>query len=368
VATAAATIPATIDDVDAAWLTGRLRAADALEGTTSVADVDVEPIGVGIGVMSLLYRLTLGYQHADAGPASLVVKLPSLHGPTREVARGYRFYGREAAFYTHLGGQTRLPSPSCYYAAHDATTDDFVLLMEDLSGLRVCDQLGGCSLDDALLIATTLARHHAEWWNNPRLLDYPFIESPADPPYPQYNARSVTDAWTACLEHVGDLVPDHLHHVGERWPEIGPRIMEMTRDQPWTLTHGDVRLDNVFFHDDADGSLSVVDWQICYRSAAATDLAYFMSQSLAVADRRAHEADIVGSYYEALVAGGVEGYSLDDLWRDYRRGILFCFCYPVSTAGQLDLVNERAVALVRCMTERSVAAIDDLDATELIPV
>ena len=361
-----AAIPASIDDVTADWLTERLRAAGALGTDTSVTDVSAQPIGLGLGVVGLIYRLTPVYDHS-AGPLSLVVKLASLHGPTREVARGYRFYEREAAFYARLAHRTQLRSPHCYYAGHDATTDDFVVLMEDLGSLRVCDQVAGCSPADAMLVITAAARHHAEWLNNPRLFDLSFIESPADPPYPQFNAEQGVAAWPACLANVGDLIPEGLRFVGERWSEIGPRIMEMSCDLPWTFAHGDLRLDNIFFHDDEQGNLSVVDWQICFRNGGAMDLAYFMSQSLPVDERRAHEEELVRAYHDTLVSCGVDDYTRDDLWRDYRRGILFCFCYPMTTAGQLELVNQRAVALVRTIMERSVAAIDDLDATELIP-
>jgi len=39
----------------------------------------------------------------------------------------------------------------------------------------------------------------------------------------------------------------------------------------------------------------------------------------------------------------------------------------MTATGQLDLINERVVALVRTMMERAVAAIEDLNATELVP-
>ncbi len=40
--------------------------------------------------------------------------------------------------------------------------------------------------------------------------------------------------------------------------------------------------------------------------------------------------------------------------------------YPLN-AGSVDLVNDRAVALFRMMLDRSVRAIMDLDALELMP-
>jgi hypothetical protein len=269
-------------------------------------------------------------------------------------------------FYRRLSDKTQLRAPVAYHAGYDTRSGDFVVVMEDLSAGRVCDQIAGCSVEDALSVVTTLARHHGEWWNNLRLLDYGFIQSPADPPYPAFNAQSGSDSWEPCVANIGEVIPESLRFLGERWAEIGPRIMELSRELPSTLTRGDLRLDNIFFGD-AVGDFAVVHWQICFRNGGAFDLAYFLSQSLPVSERRAHERRIVGAYYDELRASGVGDYPFDDLWHDYRRAVLFCFRYPMTAAGQLDLVNERAVGLVRTMMERAVVAIDDLDATELIP-
>jgi hypothetical protein len=358
-------VPSTIDLVTCEWLTGVLRGSGAVTPSTSVIELAADQIGVGLGVMALLYRITPTYAPASAGPRSIVIKMASRHNETRAVAAGYRFYEREASFYQRLSDKTELRSPLAYHAAYDANSGDFVVVMEDLSAGRVCDQITGCSVEDALAVVTTLARHHGEWWNNPRLLDYQFIQSPADPPYPAFNAQSGSDAWGPCLANIGHVIPESLRFVGERWAEIGPRIMELSPDLPWTLTHGDLRLDNIFFG--ASGDFAVVDWQICFRNGGAFDLAYFLSQSLPVSQRRAHEHQLLDAYYNELWASGVNDYPVDDLWRDYRRAVLFCFCYPMTAAGQLDLVNERAVALVRTMMERAVAAIEDLNATELVP-
>ncbi len=45
---------------------------------------------------------------------------------------------------------------------------------------------------------------------------------------------------------------------------------------------------------------------------------------------------------------------------------LFVCCYPLN-AGAVNLVNDRAVELFSTMLDRSVSAILDLDALELMP-
>ena len=78
------------------------------------------------------------------------------------------------------------------------------------------------------------------------------------------------------------------------------------------------------------------------------------------------EHDLVRAYHGALVEHGVRDYSFEACWEDYRLATLFVSVYPLN-AGSVDLVNERAVELFTAMLERSVAAILDLDALELMP-
>jgi hypothetical protein len=357
-------IPATVDGLTPEWITEALTADGALDGGR-VTSLAVEPIGVGIGVMALLYRLTLDYE-GDSGPPTLVAKLASRHEQTRQVARGYRFYEREVAIYRELADELRLNPPHPYAALHDVESDDFVVLMRDLGDHRVCSQVEGCSVDDAGRVVDALAAHHAEWWGSPRLEALPYIQTPAEPPYPQFHAQSTKEAWTVCRQTFGDVVPPSLHPVAERWADIGPSMMEDTVNYPWTFAHGDVRLDNVFF-DDAGSSLSIVDWQIGFRTAGAFDVAYFLGQSLTVDDRRTHGDSILRRYHHGLVERGVADYSWDDFVADYGRSLMFSFCYPLTAGASLDLVNDRAVELVASMFERVSTAIVDADATRYLP-
>ena len=361
---AAQTIPATIDAVTPGWLTEALRADGALT-QGAVVDVDSAPIGLGVGVMALLYRLAPTYEGGD-GPRTLVAKLGSQHEQTRQVARGYRFYEREVAIYRDLAPGLQLNPPHAYAARHDPESDDFIVLMRDLGDHRVCSQLEGCSVEDARSVVDALATHHAEWWMSDELAALPYMQTPGDAPYPQFHAQATKEAWTACAGAFGDVVPVSLHPIAERWADIGPAMMEDTVNHPWTFAHGDVRLDNVFF-DDVAGSLSLVDWQIGFRTAGAFDVAYFLGQSLKVEDRREHEDEILRAYHDALVERGVSGYSWNDCWSDYVRSAMFSFCYPLTAGASLDLVNDRAVELVTSMFERVSSAIVDLDATRYLP-
>ena len=134
VETSVVSLPVSIDDVSTAWLSGALQSAFPGIGVTSFT---VETVGTGIGLMGLLYRVTPEYDRPRADyPDSVIVKLPVLLDGTRQVAAAYRHYEKEVRFYGELARQTSVATAEVYFATHDVSTDNFVLVMEDLGHLR----------------------------------------------------------------------------------------------------------------------------------------------------------------------------------------------------------------------------------------
>ena len=62
----------------------------------------------------------------------------------------------------------------------------------------------------------------------------------------------------------------------------------------------------------------------------------------------------------------MQGYAFDQCWEDYRLSTLFLLAYSVIGAGGLDLANERGMDLFTKIAQRTIAAIDDLKAYELL--
>lgn len=356
---AALTVPTSTEALTPQWLSAAL---SSHERPIAISGVSVDPIGVGVGFMSLLFRLTPTYE-SGSGPSSLVAKIAPPYEVVRMIAAGYHFYETEVAMYQRFSSDLKLQPPQLYYAAHNPDSDDFVILMEDLGHLRTADQLDGCRIDDARAIIRQLARHHAHWWEDDRLNES-YIPKFTQPPYPEYNGMMGEMSWPIVDERFGHLIPERIRALASRWPEIGPPLLVNIENYPRTLCHGDVRLDNIFFHDDDAATISLVDWQIASAAAGTSDLGYFMSQSLTVADRRTYEDELTHLYFDTLIENGVMDFSFDDFWLTYRQAILFCLCYPLQ-AGAGEIVNDRAGELVTCILERSMSAILDLDADEV---
>jgi aminoglycoside phosphotransferase (APT) family kinase protein len=184
------------------------------------------------------------------------------------------------------------------------------------------------------------------------------------------------DAWPLFVERVGDALPPAALEVGEQVQRAFEDLMRVAiAEAPVTICHGDFRVDNLLFDDAATGAdrLAVIDWQISYRGPAISDVAYFLCQSLAVDERRAHEEALVRDWYDGLVdaAGGergteLAGYPFAVAWSQYRRSTLTTTVYPVTGAGAMDPANERGRELLTAMATRSFSAVLDLGSDEFL--
>jgi hypothetical protein len=359
------TMPIEIDDIDAAWLTAAL--GSRLPAGVEVRSFSVETIGTGVGLMGLLYRLTVKYasDRDRVAPPTVIVKLPVLIDATRQVASAYRFYEKEVAFYRELASQTALQTPEVYFGAHDLDTDNFVLIMQDVGHLRAADQIAGCERDDALAAVAALARHHASFWNDPRLAgdELAWLPYGSDAPTPEGVQQGFAGYWEPFVQFIGDDLSPDIKAVGDWLPGAARDLLTVPDGHAVTVAHGDYRLDNLFF-DDAR-TVTALDWQITMKSVGGYDFAYFVSQSLSAADRRRYLDDLVQTYLATLAEAGIS-YPEDQFWFDVRRTLLFCLAYPVQCMA-LDLTDPRAAALVREMAQRASSAIIEMGALELVP-
>ena len=115
----------------------------------------------------------------------------------------------------------------------------------------------------------------------------------------------------------------------------------------------------MFFSGD---QLKVVDFQLAARGVGASDVAYLVSQGLPTLLRAGRDEELVGGYLESLGECGVDDYTFDDAWRHYRFAVAYLICLPVTALINWESLPERSRQLCLKLTERAVAAIDEVDA------
>jgi hypothetical protein len=147
-----------------------------------------------------------------------------------------------------------------------------------------------------------------------------------------------------------------------------PELLDVLASPPCTIIHMDFRLPNLFFAGPEGGvDFAVVDWQPYSRARGLYDVGYFLAQSLPTAQRRRLQDEVVHLYHDTLLAHGVKDYSWEQCWHDYRLGVMYTFLYSVGTVA-VDLGGETGLAYQKAITQRHIAAVDELRTGDVIPV
>ena len=195
-------------------------------------------------------------------------------------------YRTEVSFYRDLGAATEMAVP-CHHAEIDERTQDFVIVLDDLSDAVALDQLVGCPPDRAAAVVAALADLHARHWDEVGLAQAPWLARLVDHATSSRRSRPrVRATWPEVRARCASDLDESVVALGDRLEELVPVMTAALGRPPVTLVHGDLRLDNLFF---AAGGVWLCDWQLAGLSRGVRDLAYFLTQSLSPVDREACE-------------------------------------------------------------------------------
>ena len=286
------TVVPSIHELDAAWL------SDHLE-LTGVTDVAVSP--VGHGQVASCYRLTIEH---GAGTTSVIAKVPSNDDVSRSTAALQHLYQREVSFYQHLANAIATRTPACFFADRDQS-DNFLLLLEDLSPSAVIDQFSGLSIGIARAGLASLAGLHGPTHNRPELHDAAWLGGVSEELRPLYSAV-LPDLFDQFIERYDARIGTDLRAMVLNLKDRLALFSDYSSPFP-CVTHGDFRTDNLLV-DACDGTvaLAVVDWQTVGVASPLLDVAYFLTTSLTPEDCARSEFEMLDYYLAKLRGYGVD--------------------------------------------------------------
>jgi thiamine kinase-like enzyme len=252
--------------------------------------------------------------------------------------------------------------PVAYLAKVDEETSRFIVVMEDLGGLRVVDQNIGISIEDARAVIDAAATLHAKWWDRgDEMAQNGTTISLGDPIYPAVLPFVFGEGWEKLTKEMN--LPEGILEIGPRFSERLPSLLQSLVAGPNTLCHGDFRADNILFNSDNEPVL--IDFQLLGSGTGAYDVAYFITQSLTKEDASKYERELFDRWIAGLQGEGLV-VDAEDLWLQYRRCALFCLAYPVIASRGMDLNNDRERTLIEMMNERFDRAVRELNLAELM--
>ncbi len=143
---------------------------------SSVLQSDVRVVAskrIGDGLVGMNIRLSL--ESDGSVPPTMIAKLPSPDPTSRATGIGLRNYEREVCFYLEIAPTVDIRVARCHHAEWDATTGDFVLLMEDLAPAQQGNQISGCDNAQARTAVLELAKLHGPRWGDAALDDVEWL-------------------------------------------------------------------------------------------------------------------------------------------------------------------------------------------------
>lgn len=346
-----APFPQTREELAGKWLPHALGLSDAEH------DVSVDRIGEDRGHMGQTFRLSFTCRHEEHPADSVVVKLAAPPGEARATADRGGLYEREVRFFTEIAPSSSVRAPACLAAGYVAE-EGFALVMEDLSGSRVIDQVEGMGLADARAVLSQLAAFHASWWESPELERLTWATRHTDTARVANLTGLLREGWPLLCERVGETLPASALRTGLTMAESLEGSFERMGKEPQTLLHGDVRLDNLMFEGTGSSSTAaLLDWQSLSRGAAAIDVSYFLAQNLTPVALHAHGDDLLDHYLGRLADEGVH-YSTEELLRALALAMPLTFAVASSLFVLADPDHERTRMLAGVMASRAIAFVE----------
>ena len=386
-------LPSGLDDVSPLWLTSVLREAKIL---TSQQVVSFQPrvVGEGAGFLGEVIILDLEYDSPTTAPTSMVLKMPT-RSSNRRLGQALGVYEREIRFYSDLQPQVSIPTPIHYYSAVSAADDPakglqqinflnklpywllailtllatwlsglvkrrYVLLIENIGHLRVGDQVNGCSEADTKRALNTMAKLHGQFWNSPiienegwivplaltgRFTHMMYLQSIEK--FKTHNKHWLEPAQLVIFDWLKDNAVD---------------VMNAVCDSPFTLIHGDFRLDNIGFDEGTDEVL-LFDWQTILQGAPGFELAYFLSHASEAADARG----FVDYYADQLRTQDIP-VSRDWIHWQYNASLLLMLhrVAPATFQEMLQFGEERGATLMENWVKSIFEQLRDVNYIELL--
>ena len=241
------------------------------------------------------------------------------------------------------------------------------MLLDDLSETHVEAAEKSPTLEYGMALAEGLAAMHARWWGARR-----FTEAGAT----MHNAGHIRRYVDISESGVGPLLKKFATELEPHWPEAihalyakhPQALIERTRnDNGFTLVHGDTGEKNILVPRSGDRPIYIIDRQPFDWSLTTWlgvyDLTYPLVLDWEVETRRNLEIPILKHYHGQLVTHGVNGYSWEQLYDDYR----LCAAMGVYVATEYFRGggDGKWTSFWLLMLRRALTASDDLNCSEL---
>jgi hypothetical protein len=303
--------------------------------------------------LSIVSRLEVQYSDdtpAGSIPSQLFLKIGSSHR-------------KEAEFYNLIAPEMNDPPfIRCYHAACSSDSENYHLLLDDLSETHFQPPTPQPPAEAYCKAAVaSLARLHAFWREDPRLgkgIGKLFDEDELDD-----FVNRVEKNVLAFLDFLGDRLSPEQHKIYRQMLDAKHEIWgRLTNAKGLTVTHGDAHWWNFLYPLEMDEDrVCLFDWQLWHVDLGARDMAFMVSLG-GFSDRRPEiEQSLLRHYHHNLIAHGVKNYSWEDFENDYKWSAIRNLNIPAILWSEGR--NEK---LWSSNLERALAGFEDLKCSKIL--
>ena len=290
---------------------------------------------------------------------SIISKAPSRDETSRATARAQNLYLRETSFYRELLSQVGIRTPAVHYVSHDVDSDDFLLLLEDLTPSTPVDQFTGLSLEQARTALVQLARLHGPTAGREELFSLAWLGGVATSLRPMYEMilpilfDQFLERYDETLDELTRSTVSKLRSLLGQFSAHAPTVR--------CVVHGDYRSENMIFDGrGGDVALAIVDWQTVSVASPMLDVAYFLITSLSRDDCAAHEDELIEFYLSELSRQGCV-LDVDQARDEFARNTLQPIVMLVAASVIVER-TDRGDDMFMTMIRRAVDAVQRWDA------
>jgi len=267
----------------------------------------------------------------------------------------------EASFYRDLAPRTGIRTLRSRYTGVHPDSGHGIIITEDViaQGGTFLDATSPYTPDQAAQSLSQLALLHAATWGDPAARTAPWLGPRLESRTVHRGIREIRANFDS--DDLGPGVPARVRDAGRLYAAFCDLAAAMRDPRPWTVVHGDAHIGN--FYLDGAGLPSLLDWQLVHRGPWYLDVGYHIASALTVADRRAHERDLVRHYLDELrAASSAGGQAIEPGPEEVRLGLRLGILYGLYHWGITEKVDRPITGALLHRLGTAAADHDALDA------
>ncbi|NCX47773.1 MAG: aminoglycoside phosphotransferase family protein [Verrucomicrobia bacterium] len=233
-----------------------------------------------------------------------------------------------------------------YYGTTADHGSDGLLLMEEIKNARNIDQIRGLEWKDLRSAVLAIAQVHSHFWNSPTLK-----KAKGLPLHHYMRAHELKQNLPRFLRWAN--LSDENKDLFSTLPDRVPSVLARLKQCPFTLVHGDLRSDNIFFH---GKKVRFIDWGLSFVGCSAFDLARLAGGSSRNPLTLMQHVELFNLWHRELLRRKVRNYPSHEAWQDYRDAVLLTLTIPVTNAPTLAKFSARGHKMAKVITTRFIFA------------